>query len=241
MEIPLIWLFRITSAHLLVNFIIQPLKWIEARKRNHHRAPEFWYLLSLNVLITAWFTSFDSLWVPVATFVLHGLIFWWESYRPVRFHYQLIGEALHLSVIFIIWNIRFPNAFLLLDKYGGIASDGKSWIILTTAALLSHPAGNAIGLLTKSFREKIDDHNSTGLTKAGTWIGILERLIIFSLVMADRFEPIGLLIAAKSIIRLKEGDQKMSEYILIGTLLSMCLALIAGLIVSALLKHDIMN
>lgn len=142
-----------------------------------------------------------------------------------------------MLAIFIIWNLRFPNGFVLLAKWSEFASNGVTWIVITTAALLSQPAGNTIGLLTKSFREKVDNHNTAGLTKAGAWIGILERLIIFSLVVVDKFEPIGLLIAAKSIIRLKEGDQKMSEYVLIGTLLSLTIALLAGLMVSLLLKH----
>jgi hypothetical protein len=64
---------------------------------------------------------------------------------------------------------------------------------------------------------------------------MLERLIIFFLVLISQYEAIGLLIAAKSIIRLKEGDQKMSEYVLVGTLLSVSVAMATGFIVSKLM------
>ena len=64
---------------------------------------------------------------------------------------------------------------------------------------------------------------------------MLERLIIFFLVLISQYEAIGLLIAAKSIIRLKEGDQKMSEYVLVGTLLSVSVAMVTGFIVSKLI------
>ncbi|MFZ0597577.1 MAG: DUF3307 domain-containing protein, partial [Flavobacterium sp.] len=53
------------------------------------------------------------------------------------------------------------------------------------------------------------------------------------------FEAIGFLLAAKSIFRfgdLKEAkDRKLTEYVLIGTLISFGTAIIAALIVQALL------
>jgi hypothetical protein len=57
-------------------------------------------------------------------------------------------------------------------------------------------------------------------------------VLIFFFVLIDQYEAIGLLVAAKSIIRLKEGQQKMGEYVLIGTLLSILVAIAAGFAVS---------
>jgi len=57
-------------------------------------------------------------------------------------------------------------------------------------------------------------------------------LIVFLLVIVGQWDAIGLLVAAKSIIRLKDGDQKMSEYVLIGTLISISIAVLTGFIVS---------
>ena len=66
-------------------------------------------------------------------------------------------------------------------------------------------------------------------------IGILERLLVFLFILLDRWEAIGLLIAAKSVFRfndLKESNnRKWTEYILIGTLLSFGMAMAAGLAV----------
>jgi hypothetical protein len=41
-----------------------------------------------------------------------------------------------------------------------------------------------------------------------------------------------LLVAAKSILRLRDDERKMSEYVLIGTLLSIATALLTGLVVA---------
>ena len=72
-----------------------------------------------------------------------------------------------------------------------------------------------------------------GLDRAGLWIGRLERTLILTFVLVWRFEAIGLLIAAKSILRFGDasspGRRKETEYILIGTLVSFALAVGVGL------------
>lgn len=76
------------------------------------------------------------------------------------------------------------------------------------------------------------DHKS--LPNAGKYIGIIERLFVLIFIILGRWEGIGLLITAKSVFRfndLKESNsRKLTEYILIGTLLSFGLAIVTGLI-----------
>jgi cytochrome c biogenesis protein CcdA len=76
------------------------------------------------------------------------------------------------------------------------------------------------------------DHKS--LPNAGKYIGIIERLFVLIFIVIGRWEVIGLLIAAKSVFRfndLKErNNRKLTEYILIGTLVSFGLAILAGLL-----------
>ncbi|OHX64045.1 DUF3307 domain-containing protein [Flammeovirga pacifica] len=72
------------------------------------------------------------------------------------------------------------------------------------------------------------------LIDAGQWIGILERILILTFVLNGDIKSIGFLLTAKSVFRfgdLKGGkDRQMTEYILIGTLLSFSLAIFTGLI-----------
>ncbi|MEO5563761.1 MAG: hypothetical protein ABIR18_10010 [Chitinophagaceae bacterium] len=81
------------------------------------------------------------------------------------------------------------------------------------------------------------DRNES-LINAGKWIGIIERVILFILVMIDQYEALGLLIAAKTIIRFNESDrqEKKTEYLLIGTLTSVSLAIITGILVVKVLR-----
>lgn len=72
---------------------------------------------------------------------------------------------------------------------------------------------------------------------AGRIIGILERLIIFFFVAIGQFAAVGFVIAAKSIVRYKElEDRNFAEYVLIGTLLSSLLAIFTGFAAAKLLK-----
>lgn len=231
----LIWLIRLLAAHLLTDFVLQPSTWVKARKEKHLKAREFWWHIGLTTLVAAWFTCFDTWWVSLVIFVTHGLIDGWKSYRTDNVTYFLIDQLLHLLVIGLIWMVKFPEAFSLMKLLQTCMVQPNIWVVGIAIIFLTSPVGIVIGMITKPFREKIDNHKDNSLENAGTWIGVLERLIIFFLVLISQYEAIGLLIAAKSIIRLKEGEQKMSEYVLVGTLISVSLAMLTGFIVSKII------
>ena len=92
-----------------------------------------------------------------------------------------------------------------------------------------------IGQLTGQWSKKIDDPEET-LANAGKWIGIAERVIVLIFVLLNQYSVIGLVIAAKSILRFSEKDRPevKTEYILIGTLLSIGIAILTGLFVKRL-------
>lgn len=72
------------------------------------------------------------------------------------------------------------------------------------------------------------------LKDAGMYIGILERILVFVFVILDHWEAVGFLITAKSVFRfgdLKESkERKLTEYILIGTLISFGIAILVGIL-----------
>lgn len=71
---------------------------------------------------------------------------------------------------------------------------------------------------------------------AGRVIGVLERLITLTLVLLDQWGALGFVLAAKSIARFKDLDQRLSaEYYLIGTLMSLALAVASALLLRLLL------
>lgn len=88
-------------------------------------------------------------------------------------------------------------------------------------------------LIRTGDREAIRAFTHRGLRMGGMVIGGLERLLILTFVLLNEYSAIGLILAAKGIIRygeLKETpDQKVAEYVLIGTMLSMVWAVLVGL------------
>lgn len=68
-----------------------------------------------------------------------------------------------------------------------------------------------------------------GLIDGGQWIGLLERALIFVLIMAQEFQAIGFLIAAKSILRFQYAKERShSETVIIGTLASFGWAIVVS-------------
>lgn len=63
----------------------------------------------------------------------------------------------------------------------------------------------------------------------GRVIGILERMLLYAFVLQGQYGAIGFILAAKAFTRFKAlDDRPFAEYVLIGTLLSACLALLTG-------------
>ncbi len=231
-----IWLIRLLAAHLFSDFLFQPNSWVEAKRKNHLKAKEFWYHVTLSTFFAILFIGFDGWWwIAPSIFVTHLLIDWWKSCRKDSWIMFVVDQILHLSVILIIWKIKFPQQNNIIDLINNSIPENSFWIILLAMVFLTRPIGVVIGLITKPFRKQIKEFDENTLAKAGTWIGILERLIVFFLVLIQQWEAMGILVAAKSIIRLRDGDQKMSEYVLIGTLISISFAVITGFVVSKLI------
>ena len=64
----------------------------------------------------------------------------------------------------------------------------------------------------------------------GLVIGVLERTLALTLVLTSQFSALGMILAAKAIVRYQAlDDRDFAEYVLIGTLTSLLIALFVGL------------
>lgn len=112
---------------------------------------------------------------------------------------------------------------------------------MTGILLLTKPTSTAIKNVISIYTHESKNNTNDSLENAGNYIGILERLFVFCFILTAHFEAIGFLFAAKSFFRfgdLKEAkDRKLTEYVLIGTLLSFGIALLTGFIVQYGLLH----
>ena len=126
-----------------------------------------------------------------------------------------------------------PNYRILLRFFG--------YLVMTA------PVGFVIQFLTRRWAAEINSGDS--LKDAGRWIGILERILILTLVYIHEFGAIGFLITAKSLLRVVDkpfvpgnepsltkpfSPRKHTEYVLIGTFLSFAIAILTGLFINRL-------
>ena len=233
----IIWLIKLILAHLLTDFVFQPGSWIESRNKKHFQSAYLYLHGLITAVVALLLIGFHYWWVALIILATHILIDGWKSYRPIQTKYFLIDQCLHLIVILVCWYFIFLNKEDLIAAWD-IINTPKTLVGITAYVFVSFPAGILIGQLTKKWREQIADAPALG--NAGKWIGIIERIVILTLVFNHQYEAIGLLIAAKSLLRFSEANRPeiKTEYLLIGTLISITIAILTGLVALKLLSID---
>ena len=226
----MILLFKIILAHLIGDFILQPSSWVEDKEAKKIKS-EFLYFHFLIHTLLLMLLVFRLDFIPYAILlgVIHILIdllkLYYQSKETKRIWF-LIDQFLHVGSIFFILML-YKN--VLVENYSLIP---QFWPILTAVLFLSVPASITIKNLISIWTPNSND-TKVDLENAGSYIGILERLFIFLFILIGQFSAIGFLLAAKSIFRFgdltKSKDRKLTEYVLIGTLLSFGIAIVVGL------------
>ena len=231
MIIESIWLTKLILAHLITDFMLQPTSWVEDRTQKHFYSGKL-YLHGFITGLVAWLLIGWQYWlVALIIWTTHTLIDGWKSYQKATTRYFLIDQSLHLMVILICWYFSFFKWIDVQLAWQQLNTQIVIWKTITAVVFLTTPAGILIGQFTKQWRDQIV--NAASLANAGKWIGIIERVIIFIFVLFSQYAAIGLLVAAKGIIRFNEKDRPeiKTEYLVIGTLMSIGLAIITGLLI----------
>jgi hypothetical protein len=219
-------------AHVLADFVLQS-RWMVAAKRQ----PAVLLLHGVIVLLTLIislgnFGAWQVFALAAAHIVIDAIkIYGWRGTGLWLF---LADQAAHLATL-VATAVLFPGLWA--------AGDGAAWpwipgvmALLSGLVLATRAGGFAIGFLMTPW----SGHDlPQGLENGGMLIGILERGLIFLLVMVGQPAGIGFLIAAKSVLRFDttSKDQRAGEYVIIGTLASFGWALICAYGTVALLSH----
>ena len=232
-------LLKLIIAHLLTDFVLQPGSWVSERQNKRWRSGKLYYHALVTAAVAYILVGLWHLWwLPVFIFVTHLLIDLWKSYRPARMIYFIIDQALHLITIVALWLIIFNRWNEAVSFFSELYRSVKFLTILTAYIFVTWPMGIMVGLATKRWREEAAV-NAEGLARAGMWIGFFERFLILTFILIDQYTAVGLLIAAKSILRFndKEGNtQKKTEYVLIGTLMSFAISVLLGWVIESILR-----
>lgn len=231
---------KLLLAHLIGDFLLQPTSWVKDKETKKHRSV-YLYLHTLLHFILAWILVGEIAfgWFALGLAISHGFIdllkLHFQNKKTQRVWFS-VDQILHLVFIIAV-TLIYNNTTVDFTSFGN-----QFWITITGFILLTKPTSiiikNIISIWTPENKT-----NDDSLQNAGNYIGILERLFVFCFILTGHFEAIGFLLAAKSIFRfgdLKEAkDRKLTEYVLIGTLLSFGIALLIGILVQAALGFSL--
>ncbi|GGH03501.1 DUF3307 domain-containing protein [Mucilaginibacter phyllosphaerae] len=224
MENSVIWLMKLLLAHLISDFWWQPAKWVKDKEQRKIRS-KYLYLHILVSGVTAIMLVGFNYWVIVLIItIINGLIDVAKTYAKPSFINFIISQALHILVIVISWLFVFDANRPAMQEVIDFYKNSNFWAFTLAAFFLTLPSSIIIGQATKHWAVP------AGLKNAGKYIGIIERILICLLVYQNHYEAIGLLITGKSILRYNSTNEEVkTEYLLIGTLLSLFIAFAVGL------------
>lgn len=231
-----IWLIKLILSHFLTDFVLQSKKWINDRSARHFLSPFLYLHTSITAIVALLFIGINYWHIAIIIFISHTIIDGWKSYRPHNIVYFLIDQVLHLIIILACWYFIFYTITDIRQSWTSISQNDNFWIITTAYIFLSFPAGIMIEQMTSKWSSQLP--NSAGLVNAGKWIGILERILILTFLLQNQYAAIGLLITAKGLLRFSEKDrqEEKTEYVLIGSLISVTFSIITGVIVNYLVR-----
>lgn len=223
---------KLFLAHLIGDFVLQPQKWV-LHKEDKKAASKYLYFHVLLHFALIMLLLWDLDFWKTATIIMvsHYGIDLIKLYVNPLFENKsipfFIDQVLHILVLYccVYYGDLWGHTVALMQQL--------DWGLVTAIVFVSFPAAILMGKLLEQMSSQLEmDHKS--LPNAGKYIGIIERLFVLLFIILNHWEAIGLLITAKSVFRfndLKESNsRKLTEYILIGTLLSFGMAIIAGLV-----------
>jgi hypothetical protein len=237
----MIILIKLVLAHLIGDFILQPTAWVKNKEVNKAKSIHLYtHILTHGLLIMLVLWNINHWFLALLVMLLHGIIDTIKLYAQKvdnKSNWFLIDQALHMISILGLWVFFFKPEINL----NSILISPKIWIYVTATLLITVVSSIVMRELMSNWSKALNDGNEESLNNAGKYIGMLERLFVFVFIITGNWEGIGFLLAAKSVFRfgdLKESkDRKLTEYILIGTLLSFGIAIAVGMIVIKLIGY----
>ena len=223
---------KLILAHFIGDFLLQPEKWVLHKETHKHKSKYlYWHILvhfgALILVLQANFSFWlGMLIVVISHYIIDVIKLNLKSVINNRLLFSL-DQLAHLIVIALVVNIYQPYQFTTNTLYN------PSFLLLITGVLGVTVVSSVImkTIISKWYFK--EDNNEESLENAGAYIGMLERLFVFAFIITQHWEGIGFLLAAKSVFRFgdlsKAKDRKLTEYILIGSLLSFGLAILFGI------------
>lgn len=230
------------AAHFIGDFYLQPDTWISSRNEKGIRSPALYLHAGVHavlILVALWLASAELDETLTAAGIItatHFCIDWAKAGRTTVLAFA-IDQIAHIAVIVIIalyftdkavWDV-ITNTDTYLTK--------NNLLYILGYIVIFKPASILIGQLLSAHTEKLKTKADQSLGNAGRWIGYVERLLALSFILVDEYTGLGFLVATKTVFRVgdlsRERDMRLTEYMMLGTLMSFAVALSVGWLIVA--------
>lgn len=241
-------LVTLIIAHLVSDFFLQTMSWVNDRNTHHFKAKKLYLHVLVHgvvsaVILALWEYSYG--WQQLSTVLLstaaimlsHYLIDIAKSYSNKGVVPFLLDQIAHIAVIIALC-IYITDNQSLIAYVSALATNPKVlWVVCGYLIILS-PSAVFIRMMLERLTANFSSEGSLPL--AGQSIGMIERVLMLSFILLDQFAGLGFLLAAKSVFRFGDlsasKDKKLTEYVMLGTLLSVSVTLFVGLGVNSLIR-----
>ncbi|MCI2228076.1 DUF3307 domain-containing protein [Polaribacter sp. MSW13] len=228
-------------AHILGDFVFQPENWVKDKEKKKVKSLKLYFHIGVHALLLLLVLKFNLkeywlgfLLIISSHYIIDILKLYLQKKKTTRIWF-FIDQISRLLILLLASSMYTDYSFSLED----IITE-KNLLLLIFLLLIISVSAIIIKIIITQWNPENKKENDDSLAKAGRYIGILERLFVFTFVISNHWEAIGFLLAAKSVFRFGDltssKDRKLTEYILIGTLLSFGFAIFLGVLYLYLLN-----
>jgi hypothetical protein len=237
-------------AHLLADFPLQP-DWM-ARDKGRRLLPTLGHAAVhyASASVCLFFFAGVSMWsvlhqcLLAAYVLMHILIdvarMWLITRKIVPDNWAsfLIDQSAHAATAFWLALVLTRSEFSAVVSAVSLSAVARFQLLVvsTIYAATMFGGGYLIRYLTRGLAKGVALESPDQLRNAGLYIGWIERFLVITAIAVHSPAMVGLILTGKSIARLPElREVRFAEYFLIGTLLSISLALAGGLLLARII------